>query len=270
MERVVRLNAKPLRLIQITDPHLGGASTETLLGLNTEESLCDLLRHIRDSGVAYDLIVASGDISNDGTPASYHRFIDRVSEYLPKVPIAWLPGNHDNPSSMKQFAQGVFTEDFAFGDWHFILLNSRIPFEEGGELSEKELNRLEQLLQLRPTRPTMIFLHHQPVPVGSAWIDQYVVKNASAFFNLLNRFPNVKAVAWGHVHQEFHQQQGNLQLFASPSSCIQFKPQSQQFCVDHLMPGARHYELFADGHIESGVTRAEKRIYCIDFASTGY
>ena len=51
MERVVRLNTKPLRLLQLTDPHLGALAAETLIGLNTEESFKDVLSLIRDSGI---------------------------------------------------------------------------------------------------------------------------------------------------------------------------------------------------------------------------
>jgi Icc protein len=265
------LNTKPLRLLQLTDPHLGALSSETLIGLNTEESLLDVLTRVRDSGIRYDLIIATGDISNDGTPASYQRFLDRVGEYIPNVPLAWLPGNHDNPKNMAQFPhQQVWTEDFSMGQWQFLLLNSRIPFEEGGELSPGELARLERALTLRPERNTLVLLHHQPVPVGSAWIDQYVVKNASALFSLLDRFPNVKGMSWGHVHQAYESNRGALKLFASPSTCVQFSPNSAQFQVDHLMPGCRSYLLWPDGRIKSEVLRAQDRIYCIDYSSTGY
>ena len=271
MERVVRLNTKPLRLLQLTDPHLGAHASETLIGLNTEESLLDVLNRVRDSGAIYDLIIATGDISNDGTLASYQRFIDRVKEYLPNVPLAWLPGNHDNPKNMAKFPkEQIWTEDFSFGQWQFLLLNSRIPFEEGGELSPGELARLERALNLRPERNTLVLLHHQPVAVGSAWIDQYVVKTAEPFFNILNRHPNVKAVCWGHVHQAFEAQKGDLKLFASPSTCVQFTPNSEQFQVDHLMPGCRSFLLHANGAVESEVIRAQDRIYCIDYNSTGY
>lgn len=271
MERVVRLNTKPLRLLQLTDPHLGAHSSETLIGLNTEESLLDVLNHIRDSNLTFDLVIGTGDISNDGTLASYERFVARVNEFLPNVPLAWLPGNHDNPKAMATFPrEEVWIEEFNLGQWHFILLNSRIPFEEGGELSPGELARLERLLNLRPDRHTLVFLHHQPVPVGSDWIDQYVVKNAGQFFGIIDRFPNVKAVSWGHVHQAFEATRGALNLFASPSTCVQFAPQSAQFQVDYLMPGCRSYLLWPDGRIDTQVVRAQDRIYCIDYNSTGY
>ncbi|HRH79135.1 MAG TPA: phosphodiesterase, partial [Cellvibrionaceae bacterium] len=96
------------------------------------------------------------------------------------------------------------------------------------------------------------------------------VKNAPQFFALLERFPNVKAVSWGHVHQAFEATRGALKLFASPSTCVQFTPESQNFQVDHLMPGCRSYLLYPDGSIESTVLRAKDRIYCIDYSSTGY
>ncbi len=272
MERVSRLNTKPLRVLQITDPHLGDNDTETLLRLNTDESLCELLAHVRDCQLNADLIVASGDISNDGTLGSYQRFVTRLNEFLPGIPLAWLPGNHDHPLKMAQI-QSPLTKQFDLGAWHFILLNSRIPFEEGGELSTSELNRLRQQLADNANKPCMVFLHHQPVPVGSAWIDQYVVKNAEAFFAILDAHPNAKGVGWGHVHQAFEQDRQGLKLFGSPSTCIQFKPSSQTFSVDHQMPGIRVYDLTEAGAISSWVIRCPLRVnhdYNIDFDSTGY
>ncbi len=265
------MNTHPLRVLQLTDPHLGARANEALLGMNTEESLKDVLAEVRATGVNYDLIIATGDISNDGTIASYHRFIARVQDYLPGVPLAWLAGNHDNPKNMINLpGEKPMMGNFCLGAWHFILLNSRIPFEEGGELSMQELARLEQLLAQKPTEPTLVLMHHQPIPIGSLWIDSYTVKNADQFFAILDKYPNVKAVCWGHVHQAFQRKRGDLHLYATPSTCIQFTPDSQDFSVDDQMPGYRHFELLPDGQLLSHVGRAKERSYVIDYASPGY
>lgn len=265
------MNTHPLRVLQLTDPHLGARANEALLGMNTEESLKDVLAEVRRSGVAYDVVIATGDISNDGSIASYHRFIARVQDYLPGVPLAWLAGNHDNPRNMINLpGEKPMMGSFMLGAWHFILLNSRIPFEEGGELSKYELTRLSELLQQHPNTPTVVLLHHQPVPIGSLWIDTYTVKNADDFFAVVDQHPNVKAVCWGHVHQAFHRKRGHLQLFATPSTCIQFTPDSQDFSVDDQMPGYRHLDLYANGDVFSHIGRTKERAYVIDYASTGY
>ena len=36
----------------------------------------------------------------------------------------------------------------------------------------------------------------------------------------------------GHVHQEFHHKINNVEFFTSPSSCYQFKSETDDFAID--------------------------------------
>lgn len=268
---MTRVNGKPIRILQITDCHLGRDADESLLGLKTADSLVDVLERAVAQEDAFDLVLCSGDISNDGTADSYDRFIQLVCQHMPATPLAWLPGNHDDPAGMRTIRSAVPRSDFlSIGDWNIILLNSRVPFEERGELPQSELDRLERLLASDPTSPTLIFLHHQLVPVGSAWIDQYVVSNAADFFAITDQFDNIRAVSWGHVHQEFYRVRNGVDLLASPSTCVQFKPLSDDFTVDSAMPGYRAYELHSNGVYTTHVDRVTERVYDIDQESVGY
>lgn len=268
---MTRVNGKPIRILQITDCHLGRDADESLLGLKTADSLVDVLERAAEQEDPFDLVLCSGDISNDGTADSYDRFIQLVRQHMPATPLAWLPGNHDDPAGMRTIRSAVPRSDFlSIGDWNIILLNSRVPFEERGELPQSELDRLERLLASDPTSPTLIFLHHQLVPVGSAWIDQYVVSNAADFFAITDQFDNIRAVSWGHVHQEFYRVRNGVDLLASPSTCVQFKPLSDDFTVDSAMPGYRAYELHSNGVYTTHVDRVTERVYDIDQESVGY
>lgn len=271
MDKLARLKTRPMRLIQITDCHLGSTTGETLLGLNTDESLVDVLKLVSAAEPRLDLVVASGDISNDGGTPSYDRFIARVNRCLPKTPLAWLEGNHDDPDGMKAILSSrPFEKAMTIGGWRIILLNSRIPGEEGGALTTRELERLDNQLAEYPGHPTMIFMHHQPVPVGSAWVDQYVLANAEDFFAVVDKHAQIKAIAWGHVHQDFTSTRKGVKLFATPSTCVQFAPRSDEFKVDNAMPGYRWFNLHSDGNLESDVVRVSERSYGTDFASAGY
>lgn len=260
---------RPFHLLQITDCHLGSQPNEELLGLNTDESLCDVLRLLQKQETP-DLILTTGDISNDGGLESYKRFVDIVDKHFPGIPTAWLPGNHDEPANMLRVDPQPITLSHQQAGWHFIFLDSKIPREEGGDLSDQELERLEALLAGAPETPTIIFLHHQAVPVGSEWVDQYVVKSHEAFFNVVDKFSNIKAISWGHVHQEFSDVRKGVPLIATPSTCVQFVPKQNEFQVDRIMPGYRRYVLRADGSFDTEVVRVTEKKYTINFAATGY
>ena len=256
-------------ILQITDCHLGSKPNETLLGMDTDLSLRDVLSSARAQETP-DLIMVTGDISNDGGGASYARFLQIVDEYFPQVPLAWLPGNHDIPDNMLSVGQHPIERSHQVRGWNLIMLNSRIPGEEGGRLGGAELARLEAELEAHPDLAAAVFLHHQPVPVGSTWLDQYLVEDNQAFFDIIERFPQVKFVSWGHIHQHFSQTRNGVELIATPSTCVQFLPNSDEFKVDTKMPGYRVYRLQADGHFHSRVERAGQREYHVDFAATGY
>lgn len=260
---------RPFHLLQITDCHLGSQPGEELLGLNTDESFRDVLRTVQLNETP-DLILNTGDISNDGGPRSYQRFIDFVREYFPTTPLAWLPGNHDEPSNMDLVTELPIESRHRVAGWNLIFLNSKVPMEEGGALQGSELRRLEAELSAHADLPTMIFLHHQMVNVGSVWVDQYAVKNSAEFFDVIDRFDNVKVVSWGHVHQDFSVNRKGVLLMATPSTCVQFLPNNDEFQVDTVMPGYRNYTLYPDGSFTTRVARVMNKKYEINFAATGY
>jgi len=63
---------------------------------------------------------------------------------------------------------------------------------------------------------------------------------------------------------------GALQLMATPSTCIQFKPLSPYFALDGLQPGYRLLELKADGSIGTNVYRVPGNHFFPDNDSSGY
>jgi Icc protein len=241
------------------------------LGLNTDQSLHDVLELITEREPAFDYLVCTGDIASAGHDTCYRRFIDIIRHYFSE-PFAWLPGNHDSVPIMNalNIPNPPESRVVELGNWLIVLLNSVVPNKVYGNFEASELDFLSQTLNANPTKHTIVMLHHQPVLIGSAWIDQYIVRNANDFFKVIDQNPQVKAVAWGHVHQDFHSLHKQIALIATPSTCVQFKPQCDDFTVDTLMPGYRWYELYDDGNFTTGVERVTGKEYVIDYKSAGY
>lgn len=265
------MNEKTVRLIQITDCHLGPPGKELLLGVNTDQSLEDVLDLIAAEQPAFEAMVCTGDIASHGHEDCYRRFLDTVHDYFPG-PLAWLPGNHDSAAVMAQLVHKRRPEARLMtpGNWVVPLLDSSVPGEVYGELADSELEFLRETLEQNPDRPALVMLHHQPVPVGSRWIDQYILRNADALFELIDRHPQVKAVSWGHVHQLYTGQHKDVELLATPATSVQFKPDSEDFAVDGSMPGYRWFDLHPDGRLETGISRVTGKQYNIDYQSAGY
>jgi Icc protein len=245
----------PVTLLQITDSHFGEEPGSALLGLDTDSSFLQVANlAVEQRGVA-DWLLATGDISNDGSVASYQRFHQLCQPVAQQA--RWLPGNHDELSAMAlAIADGDELQKLIdLEHWQLILLNSAVPEKVGGAFSEEELDFLQQSLEQSQNKNVLICLHHHPIESGCAWLDQQRVENADAFFAILDRFEHVRAVLWGHIHQEVDTERNGVKLLATPSSCVQFATNSDDFLLDRQAPGYRWLELYADGRLETGVSR---------------
>ncbi len=266
----IEAKKQPLRLVQVTDCHLGGTPGDDLLGLDTDLSLADVLQLIEVEQPDPDLVLATGDIAGGAELPAYQRFL-KLADARFSAPMAWLPGNHDTPEVMAEALEGRFMPKVITTEqWLIVLLDSSVRGYEHGDLSRSELDFFQDVLSRYPKHHTLVFLHHQPVPVGSAWVDQYIVRSADQFFAIVDRHPQIKGISWGHIHQEFYQLRNGVPLWATPSTCVQFKPNCDDFIVDHTMPGYRWYDLYPDGHLETAVSRIADKDYPIDYASSGY
>ena len=259
-----------IRVVQISDSHLFADPARKLLGINTEESLGWVVEQVQQEQKNPQLILATGDIAQDASVAAYERFKQHLAPL--KAPIYWLPGNHDHVNVMAQAVNNpkhLSPCMIEQGVWRIILLDSAVPGEVWGQLVQSQLDFLHQSLENSKNYHVMICLHHHPVLMGSGWIDEIGLKNSAEFFSLTDAHSCVKAIVWGHVHQAFHQERKGVQLFATPSTCIQFKPNSDRFSLEGY-PGYRWFDLFDDGTLHSEVSRINPPYWNIDLKAGGY
>lgn len=265
-----RTNRRPTRLVQITDCHLGELPGSRLLDIDTDHSLQAVLALVRADPAPLDVLLVTGDIADSGAALAYLRLRD-VTAGLGEH-ARWLPGNHDHGPTMRATLAGDsrLLRQLLVPDWQIIMLDSTIPGEVGGAVSRAELDALAACLRAEPERHALVCLHHPALPVGCAWLDRQRVANAEELWAVLDAAPRVRGVLCGHVHQASEQRRGDVSLFTSPSTCVQFAPGSDGFRIDTVAPGYRWLELHADGRIRTGVERVTGMRFQADMTATGY
>ena len=247
-----------LLILQITDTHLYAAPDSTLLGMNTLESLQQVIAAaLHTAPRRPDLILATGDLVHDASASGYRLFAEAV--LTAGVPVYCLPGNHDDLQIMRSTLASLdirVLENLESDHLRILPLDSTVPGEEGGRLAESELATLEASLA-GDDRNTLICMHHQPVPVGSQWIDRIGTDNGNALLELASKQTQVKAVLFGHVHQTVDRFENQLRILATPSTCIQFEAGLDEFKISGKPPAARLLALTANGSIETEVIELE-------------
>lgn len=243
-------------ILQMTDLHLMSDPAGTLKDVCTRAEVERVIAYIREGVDAgrwsFDQIVVTGDLAHDEQRETYDVLRELLGDWLPKCKL--LLGNHDNRPFVREAFPDLASDEPDFltfscrvGNWRLIGLDSHIPGEVEGLLGERQLLWLTEELRSHVGQPTVLFLHHPPFEVGSAWVDALGLRDAQSLLQVVAGAPQVKAICAGHVHQDREKRIGDLQLLTTPSVVIQFGVDSPEFSLDFIPPGFRILDL--DGNV---------------------
>ena len=221
-------------------------------GTVTAESLQQVLDHYAMAEWRAQRVLVTGDLIQDDSAVAYDRFRDLL---LPlNLRIHCVPGNHDVRDLMKAiccrppFSYCAYEE---IGNWLIVGIDSCVKEGAGGEVSRDELDRLSDIVVRSPARHVLVALHHPPVPMGSKWLDTVGLENGDEVLERLRTLNRIRGVIFGHVHQEYDDDYHGIRILATPSTCRQFKPGSDEFAVDENPPAYRRITLHEDGNVDT-------------------
>lgn len=243
-------------ILQLSDTHFLENADDKLYDLNTHHTFSSVIDKIKQSTLKPDYILLTGDLSHDGSKASYQRLANFIDEL--KIPTFYLPGNHDVQPNIHDYLPSQFIQNktlVEIGSWRILLLDSTIPNETPGYISTAQLQSLENTLAKMADNSVLIAIHHHLL-FDEHFENTYEIKNSAAFFDILDKFKNVKAVIYGHVHQIIEIKRNRVHYLSCPSTAKQFKWDlaANKIEMDELLsPGWRWLTLYEDGSFESRV-----------------
>jgi len=241
-------------LLHFTDTHLyAEPQRETLKGFNTTDSLIKVLNAAWHKYRQPAGILLGGDLTQDDSMASYVTLQKLIESRWHGIPVRAIPGNHDVADDLENIFGKI--DSLNLPCWRVVCVNSQFPGHVAGRLSAQALIELDQAISCDDH--VLIMLHHPPVLLDSPWMDEINLKNADAFWRVLDKHSNVRGVLFGHAHQEFEVQRKAVRVMGSPSTCLQFMPGSEVCEFERVEPGYRWLELHEDGSIQSGIERIE-------------
>jgi Icc protein len=244
----------PIRFLHITDTHLYSDPGRLFRGLDTTQTLIQVLAQAQTEDWPPAGVLLTGDLVHDEQAPGYdrlRRILDRLA-----VPVYPVAGNHDDPQLVATRLGSHWIrpqEVLDVGHWRLLFLDTHWPGEVRGRLTPEQLGRLETRLSEAATRPTSICMHHPPIPVGSPWLDPLGLAEPARLRGVIARHSQVKLVLCGHVHQDYGARRDGVLYLTTPSTCVQFLPRSAHSALDTQPPGYRWVSLAADGSVETRV-----------------
>ena len=156
-----------------------------------------------------DVAIITGDLTECGQEAEYTNLSAILGRTL-TMPVYVIPGNHDmreNLRSRLSHLPGVTMDpyfvQYVIEDYpvRLVMLDTLVCGANHGELSDAQLEWLDQTLAAAPSRPTLIGMHHPPFVTGIPHMDKIALLNADAFRSVIAEHRQVERIVCGHHHR---------------------------------------------------------------------
>ncbi len=211
-------------IAQVTDPHIKAEGRLAYRTVDTAANLARCVNHLLGLKRRPDCVLMTGDLTDFGRVEEY-RLLRRLLAPL-DVPTYVVPGNHDEREGFRRaFSDhGYLPREgdirYAIDDYplRMIALDTTVPGEPGGIMSDERLEWLDAKLRERPDTPTLLFMHHPPIVTGIEHMDVQNCANASAFGDLLERHRQVFQILCGHVHRPIQTLWRGVSVAIAPSA----------------------------------------------------
>ena len=214
-------------IAQITDTHIKPEGVLAYQRVDTAAFLARAVEHILHLDPRPDLVFATGDLVDAGTPEEY-RHLRHLLAPLP-MPVHLVPGNHDDREAMRQvFPDHTYLPPRGFiqyvvdgGGLRIVALDTLLPGSPAGLMDAERIGWLDARLREAPATPTLIFMHHPPFQTGIAYMDGIGLEGADALADVVRRHPQVERIACGHLHRTIQARWAGTAVSTAPSTAHQ-------------------------------------------------
>ena len=211
-------------IAQLSDPHVRPSGELYKNVINSGEAFSCAIRHVVGLRPRPDLVLITGDLVDEGSPAEYQEVVRRLRELT--LPTLLIPGNHDEPAAFRAaFANHAYLPPHGsfnyvaerYGPVRVVAFDVTVPNEHHGAVGEAALAWLDATLAMDPKRPTIVMMHQPPLNCGVPYLDRYNCRGAPEIAAIIARYPSVERVVCGHVHRFMQTRFAGTILCTAPS-----------------------------------------------------
>ena len=235
--------------LHLSDFHLVEDETTSSRAFNAKFILKNTIDKIlgkKENFGNLDGVIITGDISDDGSTASYSDAYDILKEL--HLPLLAIPGNHDlRQPMMSYFAKDIDIQSSEFFDWIYetsdtvvIGLDTLVEGQKYGMLRSKSLNLLFKNLSQPSEKNIILAIHHPPINTGIPFMDEIGLKNSSELAECLDAADQPIRILCGHVHGIYQGTLGIHSVVTAPSTCTRFS-------FNRRVDGPKGFKLFPTG-----------------------
>lgn len=201
-----------LRILHLSDSHLTDDGTAHQGVVDTVAAYRLTLDAFENAG-PLDLVVLSGDASDDGSPASYRILSELTGDFAARhgAVSLYAMGNHDERAGFREVLanghpglgqpsdEGPITGVSMVAGYRVVTLDSSVPGHTHGFLDASQLQWLRTQLATNSPMGSVVIVHHPPVPPVTRLHHGIELQNPDDLAKALEN-TDVVVILSGHYH----------------------------------------------------------------------
>ena len=217
-------------IAQISDCHIRDQGGSFARLVDTTETLRRVVDHLVGLDPAPDVILATGDLTDDGTASQYATLLDVLAPIADR--LLPIPGNHDECPLFRGAFADVLPGNLADDHCSYVIedhpvrlvgLDNSIPGRHDGRFDPVRERWLDDVLAADPDRPTLVFTHFPPFETGLRFMDDAGLLDSDRLRAVIERNPQVRLLVTGHLHRPIHTTIGSTLVSTCPSTGNQIR-----------------------------------------------
>ena len=205
-----------------SDIHLNSKNSFYSNTINVEKKLREAVNHLNKTTPLPNVLIITGDLVDYPTLDEYKLFRLIMDDLV--IPYYVIPGNHDNRGMIYDIFQdlGYFDNEntcinYAIDDFPVKLIgfdtvsDSVETDRHGGyeaEVSDFKISWLKSELNKNKTKPTIVFMHHQPKFTRIGSLKNEVFLGVNKLERVIQDNKQIEAILCGHLHRHIQFQWG--------------------------------------------------------------
>ncbi|MBK0419451.1 metallophosphoesterase [Leucobacter sp. CSA1] len=213
-------------ILHISDTHFVGGGDLLHGRVDSDANLKRLFEDFAETQARPEAIVFTGDLADTGDADAYQRLRAIVEPAAAAIgaQVIWVMGNHDTRTPFRRELldsdAGEQSVDLVHdvNGLRIIALDSTVPGEHHGEISEEQYAWLADVLATPAPHGTLIALHHPPVPSLLPAFSFVELRGQDRFAEAI-RGTDVRAVLGGHLHFNTFSEIGGVPVSVASATC---------------------------------------------------
>lgn len=187
------------RILHLSDTHLYGDGSLHYGLVDTRAALERVLERASSLG-AVDAVVASGDLSEDGSAESYRILQGLLEPWAAErgAQVVYAMGNHDLAEPFEEVL-GARESVVEVRGLRIVTVDSTVAGFGYGVIDDEQLERLREVLAESAEHGTVVVLHHPPTPPTTGLFESLRLVDPEPLLEAC-REGDVRAVLAGHYH----------------------------------------------------------------------